>query len=292
MEPYFNKFPLIEYAGKTCRDITRNFRLGKDISKNPNIFYPHIITPGMRPDSLSHFYYDDSYLDWILFHSNQIIDPDYGWYLDGENFNKFVAEKYGSLRLAQSKIKNYKLNPTDGFDISVERYESIPYVLRKYYTPNYGFGARVVSYTRVDETWTVNTNQVLQWTVTSGANAFTVGELVTISNTAGYPVGNAEVFALANNTDFYVKNISGNTSPNNYVTGWSSLANVTITLTGTIQQNIPDDEYVFWFPVSYYEYEEEKNENNKHVLLIDSSHVLGISEAVRTKLAANSFVDG
>ena len=276
--------PIFTYANTVCRDITRNFRFGADVAKNPNLFYPLQVPEGMRADAMAYFYFDDPYLDWEIYHANRIVDPMYGWPLTQYDFNKFIETKYGSQRTAQLRIRNYKLNPTAGYDITPERYNSIPFGWRKYYTPNYGFGSSVVSYKRVDESWTVNTNQILQFNFSNGALQFNTGDLVTISNNAGYPVGNCEVAGVANDTAIFVKNISGNTDANNNVLGGHSNTSLTITDTDTLQINIPLDEFVFWTPVSYYDYEMEKNGENRNILMVNGVAVLEISEEVRAVL--------
>lgn len=281
----------MEYQNKNCRDITRNIRFNEDVSKNPNVFYPHVIPSGTRSDMTAYFYYDDPYLDWMIYHTNKIIDPYYGWYLSENDFNNYIIDKYGSMRYAMNKVKHYQLDATNGYNISVEQYNTnLPYILKKYYTPNYGIGSAILSYKRVSESWTVNTNKILAFSTSSSNVSFVSGDLLTISNTAGYPVGQAEVYTVANSTMLWVKNISGNTDATNTLTAWDSNASVTIIDKDIVQHVISDDEYVYWQPVSIYEYERELNEANKNILMLDASVTLQISEDVREKL--KTPVDG
>ena len=211
-EFYFTKFPIITYANTKCRDISKRVVLSQDSRATPTLFYPYTIKAGLRADVLADAYYDDSYFDWLIYHTNGIIDPYYGWYLSEHDFNAFLIKKYGSIEYTQKKVKYYQLDfTTDDIDISVDFYNSaLPFQLRKYYEPNYGYSSKIISYKKRQDYWTVNTNQILKLDVSNTSGTFVDGEIVDFIYDQA-PVGTAEVVS-SNDSVVFIQNISVNTS--------------------------------------------------------------------------------
>ena len=283
MNRYFSKFPTILYNNTNVCDITRRVSISKDTLRQTSLFYPLELKAGQRPDVIANFYYEDSYLEYLIYLSSGIIDPLYDWYLNETDFNNFIIDKYGSTELAQNKIKYYVLDWADNpIDITPTTYNKVlPEVLKKYYKPNFGYAENnIISYSRDKSDWVVNTNRIVNFTINLQSNAaFSSGELVDI----GFANGQAEVI-FSNTTLCTVKNISGNTSANNTLSGWSSNAHATITKSSNVSINISPDEFVYWTGTSLYQYETEKNEKNKFIRLLDAGRALNASEEIRLKL--------
>lgn len=282
---YFNKFPIIEYNDVTVRDISRNVRLNATSKAVPTLFYPYELEHGLRSDVLAHAYYNDSYLDWLIYITNGIVDPYYGWYMDENQFHDFLAKKYGSVEQAQRLIKHFIMDwNRDEPHITPDFYEdNLAEDLKKYYIPNFGYGAKIISYKRREETWYANTNKILQLTVNTHSNAeFTNTEFLTFYDVLT-PIGNGQVIT-ANSTVVTVQHVQGNTSANNLIRGQNSAANATILDTDLVIENITDEEYVYWTPVTMYNFEQTKNEERKYVMLLDANHALDASEELRLKM--------
>lgn len=287
MERYFIKFPELTYANTQCKDITRRVVMIDDIRKNPSLYHKYTLEPGYRPDLLADTYYNDAYLDWLIYLNNGVVDPYYGWYLDNVEFNNFVAKKYGSVELAMKKVAYWQLNwPTDDKEITPSFYDNtLPGILKKYYSPVFNINNKIVSYTRKQEDVTTNTNKLLHFNITiNSGNGFTKGEIIDINNNAqSNVVGICEV-VYSNTTVVKAQHIGGNTSPPNKLVGEISNTVATITETITLAENLGDEEAVYWSPVYYYEYENEKNEKNKNIRLLDSSYAMEIAEEIRVAL--------
>jgi len=283
LNKYFAKFPALVYNNTTVCDLTRRVAIDPKTLRQGSLFYPYELKSGQRPDVVSYFYYEDSYMDYLIYLSSGIIDPHFDWYLNEEDFNSFIIDKYGSFDIAKNKIKNYALNWGDHpTEISVSSYTSaIPQVLKKYYSPIFGYATNsIIGYQRDKSDWQVNTNRIVNFAINLHSNAvFSSGELVDI----GYANGQAEV-VFSNTTLVTVKNISGNTSANNSLSGWVSNASATITQSSNVSIVISEDEYVFWEPVYCYDHEQEKNEKNKFIRLLDAGRALDTTEAIRMKL--------
>jgi len=287
MERYFIKFPTFTYANTECKDITRRVTMENSIKMNPTLYHKYTVSEGERADLLSDSYYEDSYLDWLLYLNNGIVDPYYGWYIDDYDFDNHILKKYGSIENAQKKIIYYQLNwPTNDVELSPSYYENnLPDQLKKYYSPNFSQQNKIISYSRKREDIITNTNKLLNFNISSvTGNGFVKGEIIDIYNSAlSNVIGGAEV-TFANTTVVKVKNISGNTSPTNKILGESSNTLATITDTSILVENLPDDEAVYWSPVYYYEYEQEKNEKNKNVRLLDANFSMEVAEELRVIL--------
>lgn len=284
-ENYFSKFPTLVYNGVVVKDISRRAVISSETRSVPTVFYPYEVQAGLRSDTIADAYYDDPTYDWLIYLTNGIVDPYYGWYLDEYNFNKFIADKYGSQEKAIKTIKYYQLNwSDDDVDLDPSYYDNnLPEVLKKYFSPNFGYSSRVISYRRRREDWTVNTNKIYNFNVAMASNTlFETGELVKIQ-TLGLDVGNCQV-VFANSTLVTVNNISGNTDANNQLVSDYGTATATITDTDLVIENITDDEAVFWSGISYFEYERAKNEDRKFVTLLDANYALEAAENLRKKM--------
>lgn len=287
MEKYFNKFPNIYYRDKLCKDLTRRVRLTPDVKDNIELYYPVEVQAGFRADALSEAYYDDAELEWLIYLTNNIVDPYYQWYFSEINFNDFITKKYGSIATAQEKIKFYRNNwYNDDAELPVSVYNNtIDSSWKKYYEPVFGTGTNILYYTRKKEDWTVNTNKIIQYTISSNIS-FVNNEIVDIKY-LGEIVGGGTVVA-SNSSVLILHHVSGNTSANTTATktivGETSSANGTANAAIVLQENFTNAEAVFWESVSYYDWELENYESKKTVNVIDSSLVMDITEEIRQKL--------
>ena len=270
---YFDKFPVIEYDGSNVVDITKRTTMIEAVSNNPYIFYPYELTTYERADQFSDRYFSDSYKSWILYLSNKIVDPYYEWYLRTNEFNDFLAKKYGSIDNAISKIKYYRNDWYNSKDILVNRYDSLPASLKNYWEPVYGVNNKITSYTRKQKDYTVNTNKVVSYTVAN--TSFIKNEIVTINFDANN-TGRGQ-FVHASNNVVYLQHMSGTFLQNDevsitgssYIYGQESEVNTAFTTATLISRNISVEEEIYWAPVTYADFENEKNEYNKTIRVLD-----------------------
>jgi hypothetical protein len=92
---YFYNFPKINYFDVEVRNIILQAALIKKVFNNADAFYPYIIKDFERPDLIAYDVYGDETLDWLIYFSNDIIDPYYDWPLFGDQFNDYIEKKYG-----------------------------------------------------------------------------------------------------------------------------------------------------------------------------------------------------
>lgn len=287
MDSYFTKFPTIYYNGTLCKDISRSARFTEESRNQTSLFYPVEIDAGFRADNLAEAYYQDSEMDWLIWLTNDIIDPYYDWYLSEQEFENFIVSKYGDYPTAIKKIKFYRNNWSKlDESISPSFYEnSLALDLKKYYTPVFGSGTKILNYIRKQEDWSTNTNRIIKYTLT-GNVAFTNSEFVDIKY-LGETVGTATVIN-SNTSQVTIQHVSGNTTANSTwiktLVGETSNVSVNTVSSSIVKINISDDEAIFWDPVTALDIEQEYNESKKNLFVINSDYALDVSEQLRLKL--------
>lgn len=289
MDRYFSRFPLTIYNDTAVLDISRRVRIDNVNKEVPNLFYPVEIHSGTRPDVIADAYYKDPELDWMIYMSNEIVDPYYQWYLNEEEFNQFVIDKYDDYALPRKKIAFWRSNwSEDDVEITASYYENTLAVEHKqYYSPNYGTNGKIMAYTRKKEDWIVNTNKVYQYGVTyTAGNTFTEGEILDIK-TGGEIVGGAEV-VTSNSTTLIVQHVTGNSVANSTWTktmiGETSNTTATTDTLTVLAEFITNATADFWTPVTYFDWEQEKNESHKHIHVMNPVFVTEVSQEIRKKL--------
>jgi len=288
---YFENFPIISYNGTTVRNITERVTISANLSPTivPTYYYPYDLNNEMRPDQISNLYYQTPYIDWLIYLTNGIIDPYYDWHLYNADFNDFIIQKYGSIPYAQQLVAFFRNNwAEDTLNISVSYYDALPASNQKYYIPMFGPNQQIQAYARRQVDWVVNTNMVIQFDVTlTNSNMFANNELINIYNNQ-IQTGSCQIVGQdSTGTILTVQHVFGNTGIGNTMIGANSNAYATITTSTIIQQPLANIEYVYWEPVYFYDWENEKNQKNQSIFLIDPSQVLPVVQDISTLLQSN-----
>lgn len=288
---YFANFPRISYSNNVSIDITRRTKVVDTSNSSPFVFHPYDITFHLRSDQVAEYYYNDSFLDWLIYISNDITDPFYDWYVRDDQLDDLISEKYGATETAKRKVKFYINNWYENAEaqITIDRYENtIAKDLKKYYNPHYSEDGQIMAYRRARVDYTMNTNRMIDYDVSAWTtgNSFQNGELVKIWQ-PGEQVGSAE--AVTSNSSFLrIQSVSGNTfansSTNTYIVGETSGSNVAVSSSNTVMVNISDEEDVFWSPMYFYDWEVMRNEQKKTIRLVDSSVVPFLTSDTLRKL--------
>jgi hypothetical protein len=270
---YFENFPIVQYSNNSVVDITKRVVVLESVSKNPFAFYPYELDVFERPDQFSYRYYQDPYQSWLIYLANKITDPYYEWYLSDGEFNDFIQQKYGSIYLAQTKIKNYRNNWINSENITPSEYNALPASLKDYWEPLYGVSNAVTSYSRKKVDWATSTNKIVYYQVNS-TNNFIQDEIVNIVYDAN-TIGKGQILSISNNT-LHVQHVSGDydftPAVASYIYGTESESNTIFTSFNYSSNNISAEEESYWSAVTYYEYENDRNEFNKTVRVLDNRY--------------------
>ncbi len=288
MESLFRKYPAIFYSNTACLDLTRRVTISQ-VTRGPYLFYPLVLKAGIRIDTLADAYYSDPYLEWLILLGNDIVDPYYQWYLDENEFNEYIRDKYGSHEFAIEKTKFWRVNWGESeAEISPTYYENtLPADWKRYYSPIYGSGSKITTYRRKQEDWFVATNEILQYELTyTVGNSFSNGEILDLKF-SGAPTGGAEAI-VSNSSMIMVQHTQGNTVANTThvvtIVGETSLTEATTDEVTTLAAVVTNSDSKFWSRVSFFDWENEQNEMRKHLKILDKRFALDTAEGVRLKL--------
>ena len=278
MSNYFSHFPLIVYNKNVVRNIFVRLRLREALDEGSQAMLPYVVKEGERSDSLAFQYYGDSNLDWLIYLSNNYLDPDFDWPLDANSLNELIVNKYGSLEKAQRKILFYRINwAGDETVLNIDEYAALPDNTKKYWAPSVGVNHNIIFYERKKIDLTVATNQIIELTVDS-VDGFILGERIHAGSVSGD-------IAFINEDDIIltVKNTEG-VFTNSVITGDDSGTTASISNVNIINLAIPGSEAVFWETITGYNFEQEKNEEKRHIVLLDRSFASGIQQLLQRLL--------
>ena len=96
---YFNTLPLLTQVDKYNNSLlltnllTRSYLI-PSLAKNVMLFYEYDIQEGDTPENIAYKYYGNPYQYWIIFYSNNIIDPQSQWPLTSQQFLPYLYDKY------------------------------------------------------------------------------------------------------------------------------------------------------------------------------------------------------
>jgi hypothetical protein len=297
---FFSKFPVITYANTQAVNITERVSMLNSVIANPFIYYPYDIASNERADQFANRYYGDPFCSWMIYISNQIVDPLREWYMTDSDFNDLITLKYGSLQYAMQKIAFYRNNWENASNISVSAYDALTPLLQGYWQAVFT-GNKNTSYSRLQSDWVLNTNRIVAYSVAN--SNFSIDEVVQIQFDP-YNIGQGQV--LSRNTIdnvIYVEHLSGlyietaNTetsiSNNSYIFGQQSQVNTAFSTDSNgnyipsklICENLAPEEEIYWTPVTYYDVENEKNEYNKTLRVLDKRYASTMASNLKTLLA-------
>lgn len=264
---YFNKLPTIVYDGHVSKNLLARARIPDKIKNQKTIFYEYTHEAGDRVDNLSNYYYDSPGYSWLIWLSNDIVDPYYDMALSEEDLFSLIQSKYGSIELAQRKISFFRVNwKSDTTQKTVQQFEALGSQFKKYWEPVVIANYVIESYVRKQETNICKTNKILTLGIQNLQDTFTVGEEVRVnSSNYGFYIG-------GDSTTISLNHIQGSFSVSNTITGQESGAQATITSVTTTAETIASTESAYWEPVSFFTYELEQNESKKDLKLVSSQY--------------------
>lgn len=298
---YFEVFPTIKYNGYNCKNLLASATLVDRYTNIPYIFYRFDLDQDERADVISNQVYNDPYMTWLLYYSNKVQDPYYGWYLTEDDFHKYIKKKYGSIEYTQKKILYFRTNwYTDNRELSQTQFNAFFGQYKEphsnYWTTNYDENSgRLISYVRKKNDILQNTNKMIKVQVSN--NIFSNSSLkITTNNivdikTGASTVGSADI-EFANSSVLIMKHVLGNIA-NNYnihldnsntfctITSYSN--NYNATANSWTKLYIPEDEYIYWEPVYIYDQELEDNTLKRNIRLLDGKTAYTIHDKLEAE---------
>ena len=118
MASYFRQVPNFEYVSRLPDakisdyiEVKNFFKKGKireDIFQNLAFFTKYQIVGNARPDNVAFEVYGDSSLDWVILLCNNIINIQTEWPLPQNDFDTYLANKYGDYDTLYNGIHHYE----------------------------------------------------------------------------------------------------------------------------------------------------------------------------------------
>jgi hypothetical protein len=290
MDNFFKHYPLIRYGNTVASTVAVNLfakvAFQKTMQQNYEVFHPYTIKEGDRADTIAYLYYGDAGYDWLVYFSNNIVDPYYDWYMDTESLNRFISDKYGSLTEARRKIKFFRSNYiSDDSMITPAAYAALSSNQKRFWAPITSLNDTVIRYERKKEDVNFETNKIQQLNISLiGNTSFSNGEYVS-QLSSGVTVGTGTV-TFSNSSVCIVSNVIGTLSTSNNLKGGSSGANASVSSINTLSTSISSDIQAYFEGVSFFDYENEMNEQKKNIRLIDLSYVAQIEEQFKALLSS------
>lgn len=284
---YFTKLGTVSYNGDIVNNIITSIRFKQFVDENNVIYYPYVVEEGERPDQIAAHYYDDDRYAWIVYLSNQIVDPYFQWHLTTEQFREFIVSKYGSVEAAQTTIAFYRNNwYADDSMLSPSAYSALSSSLKKYWNPIIGYAGNIGSYERKRIDTIVETNKAVEVTLNS-VTSISVGDKV-YQKTSGTVTGTGFVQAIKTSS-IVVNHITGSfattTGSVGALTDLNTTYSKTVSDATTIATPIDSDEMAYWEAVDWYTYENEINESRKTIRLLDKQYLNAVEDQMIELLA-------
>ena len=109
---YFETLPKISVSDFNGNNIVATNLLARaelipSLAKNPILFYKYDIQDKDTPEIIAHKYYNDMYRYWIVLFSNEMLDPQWSWPLNYNQFTAYINDKYGPTDV-YSTIHHYE----------------------------------------------------------------------------------------------------------------------------------------------------------------------------------------
>lgn len=114
MSHMFENWPTVSYdldkKGKPLQltNITLRYKINELLSSKYAVVYEYDVVDGENADIIAYKYYEDATLDWVIYLTNNIIDPQFDWPMDSQSFNRYLRAKYGSPEAAKQQHHHYE----------------------------------------------------------------------------------------------------------------------------------------------------------------------------------------
>jgi len=263
---YFKNFPTASYSGVLVTDIMKRMKIDSKVRDKSSVFFPYTLIEGERPDTIAENYYEDSNFAWLIYFANQIIDPYFEWPLWEDEMHEFIKSKYQSVQKAMDTVVFFRNNwyPDESI-ITQGAFQSLPGSLKKYWQPIFDFRGNISSYERAKKDMMVETNMVVSLNHNQNL-PFEIGEIVKQGSSA------SGIVKARSSGNIVVEKIQG-AFANTATTNYDQTSSATITSSSIITKAIPDNETVYWTPVSAFDYEEEINNQRKTIYILDKIYL-------------------
>lgn len=111
---YFKRFPAVPYDIKKngketiLTNLTVRFKIIEQLKNRRSSFMSYNIRDGETASMLAWNFYGDATLDWLIYMTNDIVNPHFEWPMDSYTFDQYIKEKYGSVPNAAKRTHEFR----------------------------------------------------------------------------------------------------------------------------------------------------------------------------------------
>lgn len=309
MPKYFRYFPTVTHNNFRVTDITKRTRFFEKFQNTPYVFLPYTITEEDRAEDVSDLYYGSVDYVWMIYVANVIIDPQFDWPMTQRDLNAHIEDKYLYECLACLLDTLDVFEPTEAeFAVLLDAYnKNINRNTIPFYTIKYQDAWEYIELNNGNEylsevltnfrTWLSNGSYTIDF---ANVNDEEIREIIALGNNFSETVFGTipqrirdiivripdksvlkQELANQGNT---VLNWSKNEQANNIVHYQnvndpdSRISAETYTLSSTLGNNFQASD---WRAVRVYDYEFEKNEDNRTIFVVDKRYVDQVQSELR-----------
>lgn len=309
MPKYFRYFPTVTHNNFRVTDITRRTRFFEKFQNTPYVFLPYTITEEDRAEDVSDLYYGSVDYVWTIYVANVIIDPQFDWPMTQRDLNAHIEDKYLYECLACLLDTLDVFEPTEAeFAVLLDAYNkninrnTIPFYTIKYQDAweyiELNNGNKYLSEVLTNfRTWLSNGSYTIDF---ANVNDEEIREIIALGSNFSETVFGTIPQRIRDiivripdkstlkqelaNQGKTVLNWSKNEQANNIVHYQnvndpdSRISAETYTLSSTLGNNFQASD---WRAVRVYDYEFEKNEDNRTIFVVDKRYVDQVQSELR-----------
>lgn len=93
---------------ETVTNIFFRMSIIKETIDNTSSYYIYSIKESDKPETLAENVYNDPQAYWMILYANDMVDPQYDWPLNYNDFGNYIVNKYGSVANSQTSIHHYE----------------------------------------------------------------------------------------------------------------------------------------------------------------------------------------
>lgn len=105
---YFKQFPEVVYNNYTVKNVLARVKISDLVKTSRTSYLPYTMDDSDAAWVIANSYYGSPDYVWLVYMSNDIVDPYYDWYKNTLEFESYIKKKYGSIEAAQAEIIGYK----------------------------------------------------------------------------------------------------------------------------------------------------------------------------------------
>lgn len=115
---FFKQFPELVYGQYTVKNILARVKINDLVKTNRVSFLPYTMEDSDAAWIIANEYYGSPDFVWLVYMSNNIVDPYYDWYMNTLEFESYIKRQFGSIEAAKNNLIGYK-EVVDGTETGV-----------------------------------------------------------------------------------------------------------------------------------------------------------------------------